>query len=129
MSIPLFFDVSGGEFLIIMLVAFLVFGPKKLPEIARKLGRTMNQMKSISGELTREFKEETTGIANELKAARESAKINIPVVDPDKIVNDAFNQPVKKNDTSLKPPANDGVSKEPDNIEPANSVKREIISS
>lgn len=72
----LFLDISGGEFLVILLVAFFVFGPKKLPEIARKLGRTMNEIKSVSGELTKEFREETKSITQELKTARESARIN-----------------------------------------------------
>lgn len=85
----LFLDISGGEFLVILLVAFFVFGPKKLPEIARKLGRTMNEIKSVSGELTKEFREETRSITQELKTARESARINSDnlninnILDPD----------------------------------------------
>ena len=60
LPVLLFLDVSGGELLIIMLVVFLVFGPEKMPEIARKAGRLMNQMKKASSDLTREFKKETS---------------------------------------------------------------------
>lgn len=74
MNLLLFLDISGGEFLIILLGAFFLFGPKKLPEIARKLGRTMNEIKNISGDLTREFRNETSNITNELKSARELAR-------------------------------------------------------
>jgi sec-independent protein translocase protein TatA len=70
----LFFDISGGELLVIMVVAFLVFGPKKLPEIARKLGRVMNEVKKATNDITREFKEETDGIKNEFISARDDIK-------------------------------------------------------
>ncbi len=82
----LFLDISGGEFLVILLVAFFVFGPKKLPEIARKLGRTMNEIKSVSGELTKEFRDETRNITQELRTARESARINTEDLNIDKIL-------------------------------------------
>ena len=70
----LFFDISGGELLIIMLVVFLVFGPEKMPEMARKAGRLMNQMKKASSDLTNEFTKETSVLQNEIKAAH--AKID-----------------------------------------------------
>ena len=65
----LFLDISGGELLVIMLVVFLVFGPEKMPEMARKAGRLMNQMKKASNDLTREFKKETSAIQTEINAA------------------------------------------------------------
>ncbi|KAF0197809.1 MAG: sec-independent protein translocase protein TatB [Bacteroidetes bacterium] len=70
----LFFDVSGGEFMVILIAIFFIFGPKKMPEIARKIGRTMNELKKASSDITREFKEETNSIKNELLAARESVR-------------------------------------------------------
>jgi len=70
----LFFDVSGGELLVIVLVVFLVFGPQKMPEIARKMGRMMNQVKKASNDLTREFREETSGIRSEILSVQNQAK-------------------------------------------------------
>ena len=70
----LFFDVSGGEFLVILIAIFFIFGPKKMPEIARKIGRTMNELKKASSDITREFKDEPSTIRNELLAARESVR-------------------------------------------------------
>lgn len=68
----LFFDVSGGELLVIILVVFLVFGPQKMPEIARKIGKAMNEMKKASNDLTREFRQEAAGIRSEIKEAQEN---------------------------------------------------------
>lgn len=70
----LFLDISGGEFLIIVLAIFLIFGPKKMPEMARKVGRVMNELKKASGDITREFREETGSITREIAAARESVR-------------------------------------------------------
>ena len=69
LPVLLFFDISGGELLIILVVVFLVFRPEKMPEMARKAGRLMNQMKKASSDLTNEFKKETSVIQDEITAA------------------------------------------------------------
>ncbi|HAH59319.1 MAG: twin-arginine translocase TatA/TatE family subunit [Lentimicrobiaceae bacterium] len=71
-NLLLFLDISGGELIIILLAVFLIFGPKKLPEIARRMGRVINEIKHASGELTREFREETGNLAKELQQTRET---------------------------------------------------------
>lgn len=60
--------------MVILIAVFLIFGPKKMPEIARKIGRTMNELKKASSDITREFREETNSIKNELLAARETVR-------------------------------------------------------
>lgn len=67
----LFLDISGGEFLVILLAIFLVFGPKKMPEMARKIGRAMNELKKASSDITREFSKETESITREISNTRE----------------------------------------------------------
>ena len=76
----LFFDLSGGELLLIILVVFLVFGPQKMPEIARKLGRVMNQVKKATNDLTREFREETSGFRDEIMSAQNVVKDEVNTV-------------------------------------------------
>ncbi|MCJ7841362.1 twin-arginine translocase TatA/TatE family subunit [Lederbergia sp. NSJ-179] len=46
--------VGGGSLLIIALVAVLIFGPKKLPELGKAAGNTL-----------REFKNATKGLADD----------------------------------------------------------------
>lgn len=38
-------NIGWGEWLVIFFVALLVFGPKRLPELARNLGRTLHQFR------------------------------------------------------------------------------------
>jgi len=58
-AVLLFFDISAGELFVILLVAFIVFGPSKIPEIARKIGKGMNEIRRASDEIKREITKET----------------------------------------------------------------------
>jgi len=44
----MFAKVGFTEILIILIVGFLVFGPKKLPELGKTFGNTINQFKKAS---------------------------------------------------------------------------------
>lgn len=49
------FSMPGtGEWIIIFIVALLLFGPKKLPELAKGIGKALNEFKSAQ----REFQDE-----------------------------------------------------------------------
>lgn len=47
------FDIGGGEFLLILLVILLLFGPKKLPELARAIGKGAAQLRKAQVEFQR----------------------------------------------------------------------------
>ena len=46
------------ELALILVVALLVFGPKKLPELGRSLGKTLAEFRRASNEIKRNIKEE-----------------------------------------------------------------------
>lgn len=52
--------------MIILLAAFVVFGPSKIPEIARKIGRGMNEIRRASDEIKREITKETRKVEKEM---------------------------------------------------------------
>ena len=54
------FNVGGPELIVILIIALIVLGPKKLPSAGRALGNGMREFKaSISGETkSREDEEE-----------------------------------------------------------------------
>ena len=54
----LFLDISGGEILLILLVAYILFGPKKLGEIAQKIGKVVRDIKKASEKIRNEINEE-----------------------------------------------------------------------
>ncbi len=43
------------EILVVAVLALIVFGPERLPEIARTLGRTLNELKRMAAEVRTEF--------------------------------------------------------------------------
>ncbi|NTV48003.1 MAG: twin-arginine translocase TatA/TatE family subunit [Chlorobiales bacterium] len=57
------FGLGGQELIIILLIVLLFFGAKKLPELAKGLGKGLN-----------EFKKAQAGIEEELNKAVESPK-------------------------------------------------------
>ncbi len=58
-----FFGIGLPEMVVIMVVALLVFGPKKLPEIGRSLGKGIRSFQDASKEFEAEFKREAEQIA------------------------------------------------------------------
>ena len=64
---PFLFGISGGEILILLLLVLLLFGPKKIPEIARMIGRGMNEVKKVQREINTEIHRYSSEIEKEAK--------------------------------------------------------------
>jgi sec-independent protein translocase protein TatA len=54
-SVLLFLNIGGGEMILIVFVALLLFGGEKLPEIARGLGKGIRDFKDASDGVKREI--------------------------------------------------------------------------
>lgn len=54
----MFGSIGMPELIIIFVVALVIFGPKKLPELGRSLGRSLNEFKRASNELKNTLEEE-----------------------------------------------------------------------
>ncbi len=56
------FGIGLPEMALITIVALLVFGPKKLPEIGRSVAKTLRSFQDASKEFENEFKKEARKI-------------------------------------------------------------------
>ncbi len=55
--------LGDGEVIMILIFIIIFFGPKKIPELARGLGKGLRQVKDATSEIQREITRE----ANEIK--------------------------------------------------------------
>ena len=61
------FNIGFPELLIIVAIALIVFGPNKLPELAKAFGRAMREFKKATEEVKESFEAETKDL-DELKS-------------------------------------------------------------
>ena len=48
-------SLGGWELIIILVVVLVIFGPKRLPEMGRSLGKAIREFKSAGKEVQKEF--------------------------------------------------------------------------
>lgn len=66
------FGIGLPEMVVIMVVALLIFGPKKLPEIGRSLGKGIRSFQDASKEFETEFKREAEQLEQAAKTLPQS---------------------------------------------------------
>jgi TatA/E family protein of Tat protein translocase len=58
--------MGPGELLLILVLALIIFGPRRLPEIGKSLGRAIREFRQASEELTDQFRDELQAAPREL---------------------------------------------------------------
>ncbi len=53
-----FLDMGIGEILLVIVVALIIWGPGRLPEIARTMGKAVSTLRRTSSELTSQIRKE-----------------------------------------------------------------------
>ncbi len=77
-----FLGIGGNELLIILIFAFLIFGPDKLPGIARTIGRAIAKFRDAQNEVSEVIRNEVYDPADKenpfQKATEKAAELNKP---------------------------------------------------
>jgi TatA/E family protein of Tat protein translocase len=68
-------SIGMPELIIIFVIALIIFGPRKLPELGRSLGKSLAEFKRASNELRSTLEEE-------IRVEEQRAKVDPPKVEP-----------------------------------------------
>jgi sec-independent protein translocase protein TatA len=69
-------SIGMPELVIIFVIALIIFGPRKLPELGRSLGKSLSEFKRASNELKSTLEEEIR--LDEQRATLEASKTTAP---------------------------------------------------
>lgn len=61
------FNLGFPELLVIFTIALLVFGPRKLPELGKSLGKSIAEFKRATNDLKRTWEDEVKAEEDDLK--------------------------------------------------------------
>ena len=78
----MFGSIGMPELIIILVIALIIFGPRKLPELGKSLGRSLNEFKKASNDLQNTLEQEI-----KIEEQKEQAKKN---KDEDRTASAAF---------------------------------------
>ena len=71
------FGLGIGEILIILVIAFLLFGPKQLPEVARQVGKAVKGFKETAEDLRKSVEPEINMIQQEVKMVEQDFQASL----------------------------------------------------
>jgi sec-independent protein translocase protein TatA len=71
------FGLGAGEILIILIIAFLLFGPKQLPEIGRQVGKAVKGLKETADDLRKSVEPEVNLIQQEMKMVEQDFQASV----------------------------------------------------
>jgi sec-independent protein translocase protein TatA len=100
------FGVGLPEMALILVLALLVFGPKKLPEIGRSFGKALKGFQDASKEFEEEFKKEAQQIEKAVTAPMkatlepDSQKVLTPPETAAEVETEVAEAPVEISDTN-----------------------------
>lgn len=78
------FGIGMPELLIILVVALIVVGPKKLPDMAKSLGKGLSQFRKAADEIKEEFADNET--YQDIKGLNKSFRDTLDEVNPKKML-------------------------------------------
>lgn len=93
----MFLFISGAEIFIIMVIVVMLFGADKIPELARGLGKGMQQLKNATNEVKKEITDTAKNKGIDTSFTRDIKKEVTKIKDKVKDNIDDITGPIKRN--------------------------------
>jgi len=71
------FGLGVGEVFIILIIAFLIFGPKQLPELGRQVGKAVKGLKETADDLRQTVEPEVNLLTQEMKMVEQDLQASM----------------------------------------------------
>ena len=110
------FGIGAGEFIVILIVALIVFGPSKLPEVGRAIGKGLREFRKAQAALSATLNEsdEPPKKSSPTEKISDEKKSESQAVTADDVINSAkerpLNEPPKKISESQAVTADDVIN-------------------
>jgi sec-independent protein translocase protein TatA len=81
MNIPIFekkkmhsilLSIGTGEVFMIIFIALILFGPKRIPEVARHLGKGVREFNRMKNEISKEIAKDETSFIKDIKEIKDT---------------------------------------------------------
>jgi len=70
-SVLLFFNIGTPELFVIILVIIMFFGSKKIPELARGLGKGIRELKNATSDIQEEIRKSSNVVKEEINITKD----------------------------------------------------------
>jgi len=97
------FNIGLPELLIILAIALIVFGPHKLPELAKAIGRAMREFRKATEEVKESFEAETRDL-EEIKSTLTEENLLAGLAEEPSTQIEATTETLPEHDASAEPP-------------------------
>jgi sec-independent protein translocase protein TatB len=93
-----FFNIGTAELILIFIIALIVVGPRRLPEIGREIGRILSDLRKMSQEFTTDLTQELEAPAKELGEITQELEASAKEL---REMTQEMSAPAKENETAM----------------------------
>ncbi len=97
------FGIGVPELLVILVVALLVLGPQRLPEVAKALGKALAEFRRATSDLSEELGNAKIMLEEEVRQAERKARAAQPQVTPPSTISSAPQENQEKQEKKETP--------------------------